>query len=170
MRVPLLEVILHTDGSVTRILRRFFDRVEVRPLRTKRVHVRGREARLLGLPDGDVAYLRRVLIELDGRPGILAASYARPDNLPGNMRRLVLQSRKPLGEMIEEMRLETRREIVRVGTIRLSGEERRLLGVEAEKVPWREYVVYHDRTPMLLIREKFNVQVFGRDGDAEDAG
>ncbi len=163
MRVPLLEVILHTDGSVTRILRRFFERVEIRPLETKKVHVRGREAELLGLPDGDVAYLRRVVIELDGRPGILATSYARPDNLPGRMRRLVLQSRKPLGAMIEELELETRREIVRVGTTRLSGEERRLLETEAREVPWREYVVYHNRTPMLLIREKFSAEVFRRD-------
>ncbi|WP_456481792.1 chorismate--pyruvate lyase family protein [Methanopyrus sp.] len=164
MEVPLLEVLLHTDGSVTRILERFFEEVTIDPLETRQLEVEGREARLLGVPDGDTVYVRRVVIKVDGRPAILATSLARPDNLPGRLRRLVLQSRKPLGKMIEELELETRREILRVEEARPSPEDEEILGVSAPKIPWREYLVYHRRTPMLLIRERFNPEVLGREG------
>ncbi|WP_457615125.1 chorismate--pyruvate lyase family protein [Methanopyrus sp.] len=164
MEVPLLEVLLHTDGSVTRILGRFFREVTIDPLETRRLKVEGRKARLLGVPDGDTVYVRRVVIKVDGRPAILATSLARPDNLPGRLRRLVLQSRKPLGKMIEELRLETRREVLRVGETRPSPEDEEVLGVNASRIPWREYLVYHRMTPMLLIYERFNPEVLGREG------
>lgn len=68
MEVPLLEVLLYTDGSVTRILERFFEEVTIDPLETRKLKVEGREARLLGVPDGDTVYVRRVVIKVDVDP------------------------------------------------------------------------------------------------------
>jgi len=158
--VPLLEVLLHTDGSVTRILKRFFDNVEVNPIETVTVTVEDEKAKLLGVPDGDEVYLRRVVIEADGVPVILAETLARPDNLPGKMKREVLQSSKPLGVMIEEHELETRRVILEVFEAELQPREMGLLGIMGrETVPARRYLVIHRATPMLLITEKYNPDV-----------
>ncbi len=167
MEVPLLEVLLHTDGSVTRILKRFFKDVRVNPIETVAVTVEGEDAELLGVPDGEEVYLRRVVIEADEVPLILAETLARPDNLPGKMKREVLQSSKPLGEMIEEHELETRRVILEVFEAELQPREMGYLGVMGrEKVPARKYLVIHRATPMLLITEKYNPDVLAPEDGA----
>jgi chorismate-pyruvate lyase len=146
-----LRMLLTTDGSVTTMLEASFD---------DRVAVETRENAV------DEGLLRRTAVlrlASDGRPLIRAVSEIALDSLPEPARVALLAGRQPIGTVLREAELETRRELAPYNAETATKEDAAELGVvPGTPVFERTYRIVSRARPLATITERFPASLFER--------
>lgn len=146
-----LRICAGTDGSVTQLL-------EV--LTGKTVNVRTKEqsiikaapdvAKLLNIETGDNVNRRIVTLNVEKMVFVLAKSLAPIERMPHGMKDDLMQADIPIGKILRDYRLETRRDILNIEIV-----HRDFFGDIS--VISREYnIIYHKKT-LMWINECFPV-------------
>jgi len=156
-RSPLQRILLVTDGTVTEILEAYTG--ESMRLVKLLEEVKTLDAPLAALQAeaGDEVSRRQILLQgkMSLTNFIYAESYIAINRLDETLRNGLLKSKKPIGLLIQEQKMETFREIVGCG--------RELVGPLApyfeldpsDGMIWRTYLINHKAQPIMQITEKF---------------
>ena len=164
---PFQRVLLATDGTVTDILEAYTgQKLTVVKLLHSVVRITGDVAGYLEIDANERVLLRRILLqgERDQRNYIYGESLLLPRRLNRKLRQDLFATRKPIGQLIGEARLETRREILGCGTER-AGELGKYFGVDTRAtMVARTYRVFVARRAVMLITERFPRVLFGGGG------
>jgi chorismate-pyruvate lyase len=150
-------ILLTTDGTVTEILEAYlWESMQVIKLDQDMIETQ-QAIPYLELPLGAKVMLRRILLrgKTSHKNYIYAESIVVPDRLNDTLRDGLMSTKKPLGQLMIETRLETFREILNCR--REPAEE---LGAYFDVDPGsmlisRTYRVFCERKPLMLITEKF---------------
>lgn len=157
---PSLRNLLFTDGTVTRTLEvQALSRVFVEVVSQARRLVSGPAATHLYVPDGMDSVRRRVIIgtEASTMPVIWAESHIVPSRLPPDFLRVLDDSPDGIGESLQQVKLESWRELLWFGLDSppsWSG----MLPEPEPTVLKRLYRVITQNKPALLITESFAIQ------------
>jgi chorismate-pyruvate lyase len=156
-RTPLQRILLVTDGTVTEILEAYTG--ESMRLVKLLEEVKRLEEPLPALNAAVGEEVSRRQILLQGKMSLTnflyAESYIAIDRLDESLRNSLLKSKKPIGFLIQEQRMETYREIVSCGR-ELVGPLAPYFDVDpSEGMIWRTYLIYYKAQPIMQITEKF---------------
>ena len=150
--VPVcLRICAGTDGSVTLLLELLTGKaVEVRTLEQGVVKATPDMAELLEIEEGDEVNNRLVTLNAGETVYVLAKSLAPISRMPQKMRDDLMRADIPIGRILREHKLETRRDIMKV---EMTGSE--FFG----EVPVlsREYRIIHKGRVLMWINEWFPV-------------
>jgi chorismate-pyruvate lyase len=155
-----LRNLLFTDGTVTRTLEvQALARVFVEVVSQKRLLTSGQVASHLYVPDGMDSVRRRVIIGTDAStmPVIWAESHIVPSRLPSGFLRVLDDSPDGIGESLQQVKLESWRELLWFGLDSPPGWSG-LLPEAEPTVLKRLYRVISQNRPALLISESFAIQ------------
>jgi chorismate-pyruvate lyase len=156
-----LRTLLFTDGTVTRTLEgHTLSRVSVEVIDQVKWLASARVAKYLQIPDGGAVIRRRVRIGFDAsnRSAIWAESHLVPDRLPPDFLRLLDDAPGGIGESLQLIKLESRREMLWFGLDSPPDWAYVIFGSQAVlTVLKRLYRVIIQGWPALLICESFAV-------------
>lgn len=155
----LQRVLLLTDGSVTILLEAAAgERVDVQTIAQEVVPADAVQADRLACGVGDPVNRRAVNLvgARTGRVLLHAVSFTPLDRLAPGARDDLLAADIPIGRILLQHRMETRRELLEVGVAPAGAGLGRTFGVSADApVLWRRYVIVHDGEPLISIEERF---------------
>jgi len=145
-------MLLNTDGSVTALLEASFSAPIAVETRTNTIdHARPRSLRR-------TAILRNAAT---GRPLLRAASELALDRLPPAARSALLAGREPIGAVLRDARLETRREILHHTTDTATADDASELGVdEGSPVYERTYQIVSHARRLAVVTERVPASLF----------
>lgn len=174
---PFLRVLLVTDNTVTSSLEAFFgEDILVNVISQKEI-IAGNEGDLLfphlnppplrvregwGVIRGENIIQRDVLLmgSKSKKAYVYAESILRPDSLDESIRRGILEGRIGIGDLLNNRRLETFREILSIDSEN-AGEISGRLSVEPyERLITRCYIIYNNKIPIIQVKEKFSEKIF----------
>jgi len=152
---PFLRGLLFTDGTVTRTLEvKALSRVRVTVIDQTSLVVGDREAEGLEAAAGTDAVRRRVAIGAEGsEPRVWAESHILPERLPPGFLAVLGGARDGIGESLQAVELESRREMLWMGLC-----EPPAWASSASPAITRCYRVVAGGSPALLITECFAVE------------
>ena len=155
----LQRVLLLTDGSVTILLEAGAgERVDVRTIAQAVVPADAAQAERLACAVGDPVNRRAVHLvgARTGRIFVHAVSLTPLDRLAPGARDALLAADVPIGRILMQHRMETRRELLEVGVAPAGAALGQTFGVPADApVLCRHYVIVHDGEPLISIQERF---------------
>jgi chorismate-pyruvate lyase len=144
-----LRMLLNTDGSVTALLEASFGDPVMVETSSKRV---------------DEDRLRRTAVlrlASNGRPLLRAVSEVALDSLPAPARRALLAGEQPIGTVLREARLETRRELGPCNADTATADDAAALGVAPGTAVFeRTYRIVSRARPLATITERFPAALF----------
>jgi chorismate-pyruvate lyase len=142
-------MLLNTDGSVTSLLEASFGaRVAVETQTNTVVDGRLRRSAVLRLAS-------------DGRPLLRASSEIALECLPASARQALLTGERPIGTVLREARLETRRELTPYNSDTATAEDAAELGVvQGSPVFQRTYRIVSRGRRLATITERFPASLF----------
>jgi chorismate-pyruvate lyase len=150
-------ILLTTDGTVTEILEaQLWEAIHIVKLYQDTIDTRTAVPFLDISPDTRIM-VRKVLLrgKYSHKNYIYAESILVPDRLPDNIRESLLETQKPIGQLIMQNRMETFREIL---TCRHeeAGELGQYFDIPSDAMlVSRTYRVFASLQPIMLITEKF---------------
>jgi chorismate-pyruvate lyase len=144
-----LRMLLNTDGSVTPLLEASFRAPVAVETRSKVVDRRSlRRTAVLRLTDG-------------GRPLLRARSLLTLDRFPPAARAALLVGDEPIGSVLRDARLETRRELLEIAGDEATADDAAELDIpEGSLVFERTYRIVSDAREMAVITERFPASLF----------
>jgi chorismate-pyruvate lyase len=144
-----LRMLLNTDGSVTPLLEASFRAPVAVETRSKVVDRRSlRRTAVLRLTDG-------------GRPLLRARSLLTLDRFPPAARAALLVGDEPIGSVLRDARLETRRELLEIAGDEARADDAAELDIpEGSLVFERTYRIVSDAREMAVITERFPASLF----------
>lgn len=162
---PLQKVLLLTDGSVTILLEAASgERVEVRTIAQEVVPADATQAGRLECAIGDPVN-RRVVNLVGARTGrvfVHAVSFTPLDRLEPDAREDLLAADIPIGRILLQHRMETRRELSEVGVVRAGSLLAGIFGLPPDgPVLCRRYTIIHGEKPLISIEERFPAAMWG---------
>jgi chorismate-pyruvate lyase len=153
MEIPTaLRICAGTDGSVTYLLE-LLTRSTVNVVTQCQVvqEATHKEATLLMIKIGDPVNHRQVLLMADDVPYVCARSLTPIDPLPLKIKDDLMQADIPIGRILRTYKLETRRDIQKIETLKGSGIFRGLPVIS------REYFIIHGGNILMWINEQFPI-------------
>ena len=154
---PVHRILLTTDGSITRILEALEGcEVQVETVRQEVVRAMPRIAGLLQIAEGEEVNHRIVNLRSAKRVLVRATSYAPLRRLEPGFRKAVMRADKPIGRIMAEQEMESRREILGFSAKEADSRLASVFGIaQRELVLERSYIIIHRRLPLLHITEVF---------------
>jgi len=114
-----LRICAGTDGSVTLLLELLTGKaVSVRTLEQSVVKATPEIAKLLEIDSGDEVNSRLVTLSADGMVYVLAKSLSAIKRMPQEVRSDLMRADIPIGKILREHKLETRRDILKIEMVR----------------------------------------------------
>ena len=155
-------ILLTTDGTVTEILEaQFFEAIQIVKLYQELV-ITETAVPYLDIGRNTQALVRKVILrgKFSHKNYIYAESIIVPDRLDEQLREGLLTTKKPIGQLILEDRMETFREILSCN-LEPADELSQYFDVDPDAgMISRTYRVFANRQPMMLITEKFPETAF----------
>jgi chorismate-pyruvate lyase len=147
-----LRVCAGTDGSVTFLLE-IMTKHEVSVVTEDQHIVKADEqiASLLDIDVGDEVNCRTVTLVADGIPYVYAGSMSPIKRMPEDVRRDMMRADIPIGKILREHGIETRRDFDKIGIVDGKG----LFGCDT--MLSRSYNIIHKSTVLMRINEQFPV-------------
>ncbi len=154
---PVHKILLTTDGSITRILEALEGcRVEVETVHQEVVGASTEVAEVLKIGVGDEVNYRVVNLRSCRRTLVRATSYAPLSRLEPRFRDAVMRADQPIGRIMAEQQMESRREVLGFSARRAERELAEVFGIaEGELLLERSYVIIYRGAPLLFIKEVF---------------
>jgi chorismate-pyruvate lyase len=156
---PFLRVLLVTDGTVTRALEAYtLSRVTVEPVDQCAVEMPALVASYLGMQEGADCIRRRVTMNIANKHlAVWAESYLVPERLPSDFVGLLGASSHGIGGSLQQMHLESWRELLRFG---LSSPPQWASSDAAMTATLtRRYRIITQGLPAMLISETFAIEL-----------
>lgn len=145
-----LRICAGTDGSVTYLLEVLTKgKVEVRTLKQEVMDASPDESKLLDIYSGEPVNHREVLLSVEGTSYVFARSLAPTNPMPRGMKADLMKADIPIGRILRQHKLETRRDIL---NIEMKNGEGVFTGI---KVLSREYNIIHNGRILMWINEQF---------------
>lgn len=154
---PFQRVLLATDGTLTEILEAYLgESMRVVILHQRQVETETRIADL-ALPRGKEVVQRQILLrgKWSHKNYLYADSILVPERLSEKLRYGVLFTQKPLGQLMIEAALETRRELLASSIHPAEALGRHFAATPATRMISRTYRIFAQRRAIMLITEKF---------------
>ncbi|MEA1893865.1 MAG: chorismate pyruvate-lyase family protein [Euryarchaeota archaeon] len=149
-----LRICAGTDGSVTHLLELMTKkRVSVE---TEQQHITSADdeiARLLDIPAGEQVNERTVILRAGGVAYVYARSLAPIGQMPEGMEEDLMRADIPIGRIMQNHNLESRREIMDIRVLNL---ENSAFGKDC-MVLSRIYRIIHDKKTLIRINEMFPI-------------
>jgi len=146
-----LRICAGTDGSVTQLLEVLTGKsVKVETIYQRVVKASPQIAGLLGIETGDDVNDRLVTLKVDDIVYVLAKSLAPINRMPGGIRDDLMRADIPIGRILREHKLETRRDILNIRIL-----HRDFFG--QLPVLSREYKIIYENNVLMWINECFPV-------------
>jgi chorismate-pyruvate lyase len=146
-----LRICAGTDGSVTQLLEVLTGKsVKVETISQNVVKATPEIARLLDIETGDDVNDRLVTLKVDDIVYVLAKSLAPVNRMPEAVRTDLMRADIPIGRILREHKLETRRDILKMEIVR-----RDFFG--EMPVLSREYKIIYENAVLMWINECFPV-------------
>ncbi len=146
-----LRICAGTDGSVTQLLEVLTGKsVKVETISQGVVKASPQIARLLDIGTGDDVNDRLVTLKVDDIVYVLAKSLAPINRIPGGVRDDLMRADIPIGRILREHKLETRRDILNIRIV-----HRDFFG--DLPVLSREYKIIYENQVLMWINECFPV-------------
>ncbi|HUW86285.1 MAG TPA: chorismate pyruvate-lyase family protein, partial [Methanoregula sp.] len=156
---PMQKFLLGTDGSVTQILEAITGKPVVIETRVQKIIAADpATAELLGIGQGDPVNYRVVEIKTpaSGEVLIYAISHTPIARLSPEFRDDLMKADVPIGRIIQNHRIEARREILNAWVSPASEETGRIFSLcSHEPLLSRQYRIIHDGKPLIFIEEQF---------------
>jgi chorismate-pyruvate lyase len=148
---PCLRICAGTDGSVTQLLEVLTGKsVKVETISQSVVKATQEIARLLDIEIGEDVNKRLVTLKVDDIVYVLAKSLAPINRIPQAVRADLMRADIPIGRILREHKLETRRDILKMEIVR-----RDFFG--ETPVLSREYKIIYENAVLMWINECFPV-------------
>lgn len=146
-----LRICAGTDGSITQLLEVLTGKsVKVETISQSVVKASPRIAGLLDIEPGDDVNDRLVTLKVDDIVYVLAKSLAPISRIPGGIRDDLMRADIPIGRILREHKLETRRDILNIRIV-----HRDFFG--ELPVLSREYKIIYENKVLMWINECFPV-------------
>jgi chorismate-pyruvate lyase len=146
-----LRICAGTDGSITQLLEVLTGKsVKVETISQSVVKASPQIARLLDIETGDDVNDRLVTLKVDDIVYVLAKSLAPINRIPGGIRDDLMRADIPIGRILREHKLETRRDILNIRIV-----HRDFFG--ELPVLSREYKIIYENKVLMWINECFPV-------------
>ena len=156
---PMQKFLLGTDGSITQILEAITGKPVVIETREQKITAADpTTAERLGIKQGDPVNYRVVEIKTtaSGEVLIYAISYTPIARLSPEFRDDLMKADIPIGRIIQNHRIEARREILNAWVSPASEEAGRIFSLcSHEPLLSRQYRIIHDGKPLIFIEEQF---------------
>ena len=159
-------VLLTTDGTVTEILEAFLWEAMIVVKISQDQIVLEKEVPYLEIKPATEVILRKILLrgKCSHKNYIHAESIIIPDRLGKELKEGLEKTKKPLGQLMLETRLETFREILSC-RMENAGELAKYFNIQStDPMIARTYRVFVNRKPAILITEKFPEESFKDQG------
>jgi chorismate-pyruvate lyase len=157
-----LRTLLFTDGTITRTLEvHTLSQISIEVVDQKKSPASARVANYLQLPDGVEVTKRRVRIGIGAstKSAIWAESHIIPDRLPSGFLQLLDDAPEGIGELLQQVKVESRREMLWFGLDSPPDWAHVVPGSQAGlTVLKRLYRVIIQGQPALVISENFAVE------------
>jgi len=148
---PGLRICAGTDGSVTLLLELLTGKkVEVKALEQGVIKATSDVARLLEIKEGDDVNKRLVTLNADNTVYVLAKSLSPLKRMPPAVKEAIMRADIPIGRILREHKLETRRDILKIEIIRSEF-------FEDIPVLSREYNINYKNSILIWINECFPI-------------
>lgn len=161
---PVQKILLGTEGSVTHFLEVITGSSIGIVTRVQKVIPADREiAGFLDIPEGEPVNYRVVEIRNsdNNEPLIYATSHTPLSRLTDEFRDDLMRADIPIGRIIQQHRIESRREILRANVEAADSDARSALHMfHNEPLLSREYRIIHQGYPLIQIREQFPYHQF----------
>ncbi len=146
-----LRICAGTDGSVTQLLEVLTGKtVKVKTLKQSVIKATPETAKLLEIKVGDEVNKRIVTLNVNNVVYALASSLAPVKRMPKGMREELMKADIPIGRILREHRLETRRDILNIKMVRSN-----FFG--SMPVLSREYKIIYKNKVLMWINECFPI-------------
>ncbi len=156
---PMQKFLLGTDGSVTQILEAITGKQVVIETRMQKIiKADARTAERLRINEGDPVNYRIVEIKtaIGGEVLIYAISHTPVARLSPEFKNDLMKADIPIGRIIQNHRIEARREILNACVFPASEEAARIFSIcSHEPLLSREYRIIHGGEPLIFIQEQF---------------
>jgi beta-ribofuranosylaminobenzene 5'-phosphate synthase len=160
---PMQKFLLGTDGSVTQILEAITGKqVEIKTRVQKIIPADPITAERLGISEGDPVNYRIVEIKTTGgKVLIYAISHTPIARLSQEFKDDLMKADIPIGRIIQNHRIEARRELLDAWVSPASEEAGRIFSIcRHEPLLSRQYRIIHDGKPLIFIKEQFPYNSF----------
>lgn len=155
-------IMLTTDGTLTEILEAYlFEKMQVIKLFQEMIPLK-HDIATLDLKEGEKVVERKILLQgkVSRKNFVYAQSIISPGRFDKKIQEQLEKSKKPVGQLWLENKIETFREILDSGKEQ-AGELSEYFQINKEDpVLYRTYRVFSNRKPIIMITEKFPESFF----------
>ncbi|KAF5069454.1 chorismate--pyruvate lyase family protein [Methanobacterium aggregans] len=152
------KILLTTDGSVTAILDVIKGHVHLETLVQKFQDADKDVAELLDIDEGDTVNYRVVVMGTE-EPLIHAVSYIPVERLENNFKEDLIKADIPIGRILKNHKIESRREIKTIYAERTNKETQEIYGTDSPMLA-RTYNIIHNGEVLIWIKETFPYDLF----------
>lgn len=153
------KILLTTDGSITAILDVLYGKIDLTTLEQHTKTATAEEAELVNSQEGCEINFREIIMHKDGKPLIYALSYVPLDRLTDEIRCDLVSADIPIGRILKNYKIESRREIHNI-FIENGNETLEELYDTDEEFLSRDYVIIHKDEILMWIKESFPISYF----------
>ena len=159
---PIHKILLHTDGSITRILEAISNKeVVVETVRQEIIKADKEIAKLLSLDEGEEVNYRIVNLKVDDDVLVHAISYTPLKRLEREFREDLMKADIPIGKIMKKHKIEARREI-NWTKIERANEMSKIFEIGKNDILLiRNYNIIHKGEILINITEYFPAKKFG---------
>lgn len=152
------KILLTTDGSVTAILDVLKGHVDITTLQQEFVPADYEMARDLNIEEGDTVNYRVVIIKSD-EPLIYAISLVPVDRLDNDFKEDLIRADIPIGRIMKNHNIESRREIKSIFTEEPDEELKEIFKTDSPFLSRTYNIIHHDEI-LIWLKEMFPYSLF----------
>lgn len=153
------KILLTTDGSITAILDVLYGKINLDTLDQHLEDADEERARLVNVNAGDEINFREVLMHKGDQPLIYAISHVPLGRCSKEVCNDLLRADIPIGRILKNYHIESRREIKNIFIERPSDKLIELFGTDEDFLA-RDYVIINNDEILMWIKEMFPVSYF----------
>ena len=153
------KILLTTDGSITAILDVLYGKIELDTLDQHLENADEDHARLVNVQAGEEINFREVLMHKGDDPLIYAISHVPLGRCSKDVCNDLLRADIPIGRILKNYHIESRREIHNIFIERPSEKLKELFGTDEDFLA-RDYVIINNDEILMWIKEMFPVSWF----------
>ena len=153
------KILMTTDGSITAILDVLYGKIDLKTLEQHFEDATEESAPLVNVDVGDEVNYREIVMHKDGNPLIYAVSYIPLKRLTKEIREDLIRADTPIGRILKNYNVESRREINVIQIEKPSDKLKELYNTEEDFLT-RDYTIIHNGEILMWIKEFFPIDYF----------
>ena len=153
------KILLTTDGSITAILDVLYGKIDLQTLSQHFAKATAEQAKLVEASEGDELNFREVLLHLQGKPLMYAASEIPLLRCGDGIALDLMQADIPIGRILKNHQVESRRKINGIYIEKPTAQLREIFRTDEEMLA-RDYSIIRHGEILMWIKEVFPISYF----------